>query len=168
MTQAADSGTLTKDQERGLTPEQKAALEKQTKERAQELAKNKGLNDAFNAGMQAMTAKQYDVAVQQFTKASELDPNQNVVWAQLADAYIGLADTKTGAEHDDAMNKGLEAFQKALDAEAGRRGLSQQLRAGPGQGQEVRRSPGRARQGRHARPSERRKVLLQPRRSAGE
>jgi tetratricopeptide (TPR) repeat protein len=114
MTQAADSGTLTKDQERGLTAEQKAALEKQTKERAQALAKNKGLNDAFNAGMQAMTAKQYDVAVQQFTKASELDPNQNVVWAQLADADIGLAATKTGAEHDDAMNKGLEAFQKAL------------------------------------------------------
>src|SRR5580700_7832249 len=114
MTQAADSGTLTKDQERGLTAEQKAALEKQTKERAQALAKNKGLNDAFNAGMQAMTAKQYDVAVQQFSKASEMDPNQNVVWAQLADAYVGLAGTKTGAEHDDAMNKGLDAFQKAL------------------------------------------------------
>src|SRR5580700_6619072 len=114
MTQAADSGTLTKDQERGLTAEQKAALEKQTKERAQALAKNKGLNDAFNAGMQAMTAKQYDVAVQQFSKASELDANQNVVWAQLADAYVGLAGTKTGPEHDEAMTKGLDAFQKAL------------------------------------------------------
>src|ERR1700733_2252102 len=114
MTQAADSGTLTKDQERGLTAEQKAALEKQTKERAQALAKNKGLNDAFNAGMQAMTAKQYDVAVQQFSKGSELDANQNVVWAQLADAYVGLAGTKTGPEHDEAMTKGLDAFQKAL------------------------------------------------------
>ncbi len=91
LAQAAETGTLTKDQERGLTPEQKAALEKQTKERAAQLAKNKGLNEAFNAGMQAMTAKQYDVAVQQFTKASEMDANQNVVWAQLADAYVGLA-----------------------------------------------------------------------------
>jgi tetratricopeptide (TPR) repeat protein len=114
MTAAADSGTITKEQERGLTPEQKAALEKQTKERAQQLAKNKGLNDAFNAGMQAEAAKQYDVAVQQFSKASEMDPNQNVVWAQLADSYINLASSKTGTEHDDAMNKGLEAFQKAL------------------------------------------------------
>ncbi len=114
MTQAAESGTLTKEQERGMSAEQKAALEKQTKERAAQLSKNKALNDAFNAGMQAINAKQYDVAVQQFTKASEMDANQNVVWAQLADSYIDLANTKTGAEHDDAMNKGLDAFQKAI------------------------------------------------------
>jgi len=114
LAQAAETGTLTKDQERGLTAEQKAALEKQTKERAAQLAKNKGLNDAFNAGMQAMTAKQYDVAVQQFSKASEMDPNQNVVWAQLADAYVGFAGTKTGPEHEEAMTKGLDAFQKAI------------------------------------------------------
>ncbi len=94
MTAAADSGTLTKEQERGLTPEQKAALEKQTKERAQQLAKNKGLNDAFNAGMQAMTAKQYDVAVQQFSKASEMDPNCRTCGLRgfsLPSSYINLA-----------------------------------------------------------------------------
>ena len=114
MTQAAESGTLTKEQERGMSAEQKAALEKQTKERAAQLSKNKALNDTFNAGMQAINAKQYDVAVQQFTKASEIDANQNVVWAQLADSYINLANSKTGPEHDEAMNKGLDAFQKAI------------------------------------------------------
>jgi tetratricopeptide (TPR) repeat protein len=111
---AAESGQLTKDQARGMSAEERAALEKQTKERAQQLAKNKALNDAFNVGMEALKTKQYDTAVQQFTKAGEMDPNQNVVWAQLAEAYVGLASTKTGAEHDDAMNKGLDAFQKAL------------------------------------------------------
>ena len=64
--------------------------------------------------MEALKAKQYDTAVQQFAKAGEMDPNQNVVWAQLAESYVALAGTKTGPEHDDAMNKGLEAFQKAL------------------------------------------------------
>ena len=114
LQKAAETGELTKDQARGMTAEQKAALEKQTKERAAQLAKNKALNDAFNAGMEALKAKQYDTAVQQFAKAGEMDPNQNVVWAQLAESYVALAGTKTGPEHDDAMNKGLEAFQKAL------------------------------------------------------
>jgi tetratricopeptide (TPR) repeat protein len=114
LQKAADSGQLSQEQERGMSAEQKAALEKATKERSQALAKNKALNDAFNSGMTALNAKQYDVAVQQFNSAAQLDANQNVVWAHLADAYIGLAQTKTGAEHDDAMNKGLDAYQKAI------------------------------------------------------
>jgi tetratricopeptide (TPR) repeat protein len=114
LQRAAEAGQLTQDQARGLTAEQKAALEKQTKERAAALAKNKALNEAFNAGMEALKGKQFDAAVQQFSKAGELDPNQNVVWAQLAESYVGLAGSKTGAEHDDAMNKALDAFQKAL------------------------------------------------------
>jgi tetratricopeptide (TPR) repeat protein len=114
MQQAAETGTLTKEQERGLTAEQKAALEKQTKERQAALAKNKELNAAFNSGKEAMETKQYDVAVQHFTKASELDANQHVVWANLADAYSALGSTKTAQEQTDAYNKGVEAFGKAI------------------------------------------------------
>jgi len=112
--QVAATGQLDPDQARSMTPEQKAAFEKANKERAQSMAKNKALNEAFNAGMEAAKAKQYDTAVQQLAKASELDANQHVVWANLADAYVKLAGTKTGQEQTDAMNKGLEAFQKAL------------------------------------------------------
>ena len=57
---AVETGTLTKEQERGMTAEQKAALEKATKERQAAMAKNKALNDAFNAGMEAMKTKQCD------------------------------------------------------------------------------------------------------------
>src|SRR5690348_1852992 len=39
--------------ERGMTAAQKAEYEKQKKEQEAQLAKNKELNDAFNAGMQA-------------------------------------------------------------------------------------------------------------------
>jgi len=114
LAKAAETGQLTKEQTREMSAEQKAALEKATKERAAALAKNKALNDAFNGGMEALKNKQYDQAVQQFTKASEMDPNQHVVWAQLAESYSALAATKTGPEHDEAVNKGLEAFQKAM------------------------------------------------------
>jgi tetratricopeptide (TPR) repeat protein len=114
LEKAAETGTLTKEQARDMTPEQKAAIEKQMKERQQSLQKNKALNDAFNAGRTAMDAKQYDVAVQNFQKATEMDANQNVIWANLADAYGALAATKTGQEQTDAYNKAIEAFGKAI------------------------------------------------------
>ena len=113
--QAASSGTITKDMERGMTAEQKAALEKTMKEREGQLKQHKELNDAFNAGMQAMTDKQYDVAVQSLSKASEIGPTELAVWANLADAYMKLASTKTGPEFDTNAQKGLDAYAKALE-----------------------------------------------------
>jgi len=115
LAKAAESGTLTKDQERGMTAEQKAALEKASKERSQALAKNKALNDAFNEGMQAMQGKQWDAAITAFNKANEIDPKQTVIWAQLADAYMQSSTQKTGADQQAAMDKGLEAFTKAIE-----------------------------------------------------
>jgi len=115
LQRAAETGQLTAEQAREMSPEQRAAMERAAKERQQQLAKNKELNDAFNTGMQALQAKQYDAAVEGFTKAGEIDPKQHVVWAHLADAYIGLAGVKTGAEQEAALNKGLENYQKALE-----------------------------------------------------
>jgi len=114
LNKAAETGSLSKDQARGMSPEEKAAFEKANKERAEMKAKGKALNDAFNAGKEAVLAKQFDVAVTQFGKAAELAPEQPVVWANLADAEILLSKTKTGAEHDEALNKGMEAYQKTL------------------------------------------------------
>jgi len=115
LAQAAESGTLTKEQTREMSAEQKAQLEKAAKEREQSLAKNKALNDAFNQGMQALAAKQYDAAIDAFTKAGAMDPKQNVVWAQLAESYTQAALLKTGPDRDALMAKGLEAYTKALE-----------------------------------------------------
>jgi len=51
LSRPPQSGQLTKEMERGLTAEQKAALEKTLKEREGQLKQHKELNDAFNAGM---------------------------------------------------------------------------------------------------------------------
>lgn len=114
LAKAAETGQLTAQQQKELTPEQRAQMDKQMKERQTQLAKNKALNDAFNAGMQAMQAKQWPDAIQAFQKAAELDANQHVVWAQLADCEIQLGKTKAGQEQQDLLNKGLESWQKAL------------------------------------------------------
>jgi tetratricopeptide (TPR) repeat protein len=114
-TQAAvASGTATPEQERGLTKQQKEELEKQAKENAANIAKNKALNDSFNAGKDALTAKNYDAAIDAFQKGVELDPNQNVIWANLADAYVGQAGAKTGADQQASLEKAIEAYSKAI------------------------------------------------------
>lgn len=113
---ALESGAqLTKEQERGLSKDQKEALEKRAKENAATMAKNKALNDSFNTGREAMAAKNYDVAVESFQKGVEMDPKQNVIWAQLAEAYMGVSATKTGDDQQAVIAKALEAFQKAIE-----------------------------------------------------
>ena len=111
---AAESGTLTQEQMSGMTREQREALKKQMAERSKAMGKNKALNDAFNAAMTAKQAKQWDVAVENFAKAAEIDPEQHVVWANLADAYVNLAETKRGAEQEAAMAKGMESYEKVI------------------------------------------------------
>jgi tetratricopeptide (TPR) repeat protein len=115
LQRAAETGQVTQEQSREMSPEQKAAMEKAMKERAAAMQKNKALNDAFNGGMEALKTKQYDVAVQSFTKAAEIDPKQHVIWAQLAESHMGLGGTKTGQEQADEYAKGLEAYAKAIE-----------------------------------------------------
>ena len=130
MNAAAQAGlggaALSKDQERGMTKEQKDAYEKALKDREASMKKNKELNDAFSTGlteMQAGTAatdpaeraKHFEAATVSLTKASELDPKQVAVWAQLADAHVNAATTKTGPEFDAEMAKGIDCYNKALE-----------------------------------------------------
>jgi tetratricopeptide (TPR) repeat protein len=108
-------GELTKEQTRDMTPEQKAALEKKIKDAQATMAKNKALNDAFNAGKTALDAKQYDVAIENLEKAKTMAPEQHVVWGNLADAYGGAAKTKTGADQQAMLDKGIECYKKAIE-----------------------------------------------------
>jgi len=119
LAKAAETGTLTKEQERGLSKEQKDAIEKRAKENAEMVKKGKELNDAFNGGMQALEAKNYDQAIDSFTKASVSDPKQEAVWANLARAYNDRADTKKKADQtadrQADLDKAIESYNKALE-----------------------------------------------------
>jgi tetratricopeptide (TPR) repeat protein len=115
MKKALETGELTKEQTRDMTPEQKAALEKKIKDAQATMAKNKALNDAFNAGKAALDAKQFDVAIDNFEKAKAMSPDQNVIWGNLGDAYGGAAKTKTGADQVAMLDKGIESYRKAIE-----------------------------------------------------
>ncbi len=115
MAKAIEAGQLTKDQERSLSPEQKAAMEKQIKEQSEKMKKNKELNDAFNSGMEAMQTKRYADAVTAFDKAAVIDPSQQAIFAQLGEAHIKLAEGKTGAEYDTHVAEAMKAYTKAIE-----------------------------------------------------
>lgn len=125
MQKAMQTGEISDDLKRQMTPEQRASLEKQMNEKKGEIQKHKALNDAFNEGVTALQnaptqatpeakAEQYQVAVTALEKAGTVDPTQPAVWANLGDAYLGLASTKTGAEFDDATAKGIDAYNKSI------------------------------------------------------
>jgi tetratricopeptide (TPR) repeat protein len=101
--------------EAAMTKEERAAYEKKLKEQEEAMAKDKALQDAFNAGMEAKNAKNFPVAIENFEKASTMSATQHVVWAQLAESYISLSDTKTGAEKDANIEKGIAAYAKAVE-----------------------------------------------------
>ena len=112
---AMESGQVTQELAKEMTPEQKAAYEKQLKARSAEMQKNKALNDSYNAGMTAFQAKDYPTAIEAFKKAGELDPKQSAVWIQLAQSYDNMAKTKTGAEKDAALVSAGENYIKAME-----------------------------------------------------
>ena len=88
--------------------------EKAQKEREAQLAKNKELNDTYGLGKTALENKQWDEAITQLTKASELGPKQPAVWAGLADAYVGSAKAAKSADAGPIFDKAFAAFDTLL------------------------------------------------------
>lgn len=113
---AAASGALPPAEvEKGMTKEQKEAYEKANKAREEQLAKNKELNDAYTAGKEALDAKMWDAAVENLVKASMLDEKQVAVWSSLAEAYVGAAGAKSGADQAALYDKAFEAYKKSIE-----------------------------------------------------
>jgi tetratricopeptide (TPR) repeat protein len=112
--QAAAAGQLTEEQTRGMSKEEKEALDKALKEREQAMKKNKELNESFNAAMAAMQARDYATAIPAFEQAATVDPNQHVIWIQLGEAYGNLGKTKAGEEKMQLLAKGADAYSKGL------------------------------------------------------
>ena len=90
-----------------------------------------------------------------------------MIWANLGDAEVGLSKTKTGAEQTDALNKGLDAFKKTLELKPDDAGVHNNYALALAQAKKLD-EPRLTRQGRPTGSSERRQILLQPGRSAGE
>jgi tetratricopeptide (TPR) repeat protein len=114
--QAASSGELaTEEQVRSMSEAERKAYEEALKSRQQQLSKSKELNEAFNAGMVAKEMGDFDTAVAKLQAAAGLDATQHVVWAQLADAQMSLAQKKTGDEAAQHYTAAVASYDKATE-----------------------------------------------------
>jgi tetratricopeptide (TPR) repeat protein len=80
-------------------------IEEERKKIAEEKAKNEALKASFDAGRAALTAKNYDEAIRLFKEASEKDPTQHVIFANLGEAY------SQARKYDDSA----AAYSKAIE-----------------------------------------------------
>ena len=135
---ASQTGELSQDQARGMTKEQKEQFEAQAKKNAEAMKKNKALNDAFNAGQDAMkqaaaepdkTQKiaKLQTAVDSFNKAGELDASQVAVWDSLGEAYSAMGDAQTGDDRNKSYDQAVANYNKGLAIKPNDAGVYNQI-----------------------------------------
>ena len=101
-----------------LSQEQMAEIQKAAKEREEAIAKRQALTGKFQSGLEAMKAKNYDQAIEDFTAAAEVDPTQHVIFAQMGEAFKEKAAAARGDERKQFYEKSMENYQKALTMKA--------------------------------------------------
>lgn len=98
-----------------MNEKQREEFEAIRKQREEQLARNADLNNSFNAGMEAMTAKDFATAVTSLTAAAELSPGQDVIWGNLGLAQSSLALSKTGDEQAALLADATTSYTKAME-----------------------------------------------------
>ncbi|MBI2819722.1 MAG: carboxypeptidase regulatory-like domain-containing protein [Acidobacteria bacterium] len=102
-----------------LTNEQMAAIEAAAAERDAAIKKRQELMSKFDAAIEALKNKDYDTAIETFQAASEVDPTQHVIFAQLGEAYSGKAsETRDSAQKKELYTKSTEAYKTAIGIKA--------------------------------------------------
>ena len=97
-----------------MSPEERKKYEEALKQQQEQLSKNKELNDAFNLGMTAKREGNFQVAVEQLSKAATLDATQNTVFANLADVQSAWADKTGGEERKKLLADAIASYEKAI------------------------------------------------------
>ena len=102
------------DQLRSMSPEERKAYEESLKQRQQQISKNKELNESFNAAMVAKEMGDLPKAIESFKAAGAIDPEQHVVWANLADVQLSLAQKSTGDARTQLAEDAIVSYDKAI------------------------------------------------------
>lgn len=123
---------------KGMTPEQVKAMQEQ-QAKVEQYNKNIGtVNEklkAANAAEQA-TPPNYDAAIASLTEASQMVPNEDLVWFRLGGAYLDSAKTQTDpAEKTKRYTEAYNDLQKAIDLKTGKAPEAAATGAAPANGQ---------------------------------
>ena len=143
-------------------------MEKQIKDREAQIAKNKALNDAFTAGKAAAEQKNWDGAIENFKKASEMEGgNQTVVWQNLGEAYANAAKDKP-TDATALRQNAIDAYKKAIELKPDDAGLYNNYALVLGYQKQIPEAQAALEKAAQLGSSGRGPLLLQPGRGAGE
>jgi tetratricopeptide (TPR) repeat protein len=99
----------------GLTPEQVKQQEEQRAKAQKEQMTVKTLNAKLAEAKTASDAGNWDQAITVLTEATQVDPNRDLLWFKLGDAYRGSAPKQTdSAEKTKRFAQAIEAYNKAI------------------------------------------------------
>lgn len=124
---AQNAGLPTEDAVAGMSDEERAAYEAALEERQKDLEQNAALNAAFNSGMTALKAGDFETAVTSLKEAVALSDTQDVIWGNLGEAQSKLALTKQGAERDAIMAEAAASYEKAMELNPAQAGYANNL-----------------------------------------
>jgi tetratricopeptide (TPR) repeat protein len=104
-------------QGQGLSPEQMKQQQEQHEKAQKEQLTVKSLNEKLAAARAAMQAGNPEQAVQSMTEATQIDPNRDLIWFTLGDAYSAQAkktETTDRAAAKPFYDQAITAYQKAI------------------------------------------------------
>ncbi len=103
-------------QAKGMTPEQLKQMQEQQAKAATEVNTVKALNEKLAIANQAMQGGDFETAVTTLNQATQMDPNRDLLWARLGDAYLSSAPKQTDpAEKAARYTSAVTDYQKAID-----------------------------------------------------
>jgi tetratricopeptide (TPR) repeat protein len=103
-------------QGQGLTPEQIKAQQEAAAKAEKEKSTVGSLNEKLNAAKTASDAGDYETAIATLTAANQIDPNRDLIWFKLGDAYRMSAPKQTDpAEKQKRYETAAADYQKAID-----------------------------------------------------
>jgi tetratricopeptide (TPR) repeat protein len=103
-------------QGQGLSPEQQKQMQEQKEKAQKEQLTVKSLNEKLAAARAAMQTNP-EQAVQAMTEATQIDPNRDLIWFTLGDAYSAQAKKTEATDRAAAKpmyDQAIQAYQKAI------------------------------------------------------
>ncbi len=101
---------------KGISPEQLKAMQEAQAKQQKEVLTVKQLNEKLAAANQASQAGDFDTAITDLNEATQTDPNRDLLWAKLGDAYLNSANKQSDAgEKTKRYGEAVTDYQKAID-----------------------------------------------------
>jgi tetratricopeptide (TPR) repeat protein len=103
-------------QGQGLSPEQQKQMQQQKEKAQKEQLTVKSLNEKLAAARASMQTNP-EQAVQAMTEATQIDPNRDLIWFTLGDAYSAQAKKTEATDRAAAKpmyDQAIQAYQKAI------------------------------------------------------